>query len=109
MFIQGGATGTIKIPMAYVLQALQPYKLRYLPLPQIHDELDFVVHPDDVELFTIIVTDFMANATSLGAIPIQVEVEVGETWGETVPYRTITGSFQTEYGGVNEQLLATVD
>lgn len=105
--IQGSAQGIIKIPMGYLMQWLNDYypKLRWGPLPQIHDELNFEVHPDDVDMFVMIVGNLMVNATSLGEVPIKAEFEVGETWGDTHHHSTATGTFRTEFCDVNWRFL----
>lgn len=106
-YIQGTAQGTIKIPMGVTFSTLAQYpQLRWEPMPQIHDELAFYVHEDDWELFDIVMGNLMANSTSLGEeVPLVVDTEIGENWGDTEPVRTITGSYMTTYCDINKDLV----
>ncbi len=84
--IQGNATGHIKIPMAFLFNFLAKRGLEhgehYLAMPQVHDELNFSVHPSMIEYFDVLVCQLMTQATTLGTIPLVVESAWGENWSE---------------------------
>jgi len=58
------------------LQAAQP---RVRMIMQVHDELVFEVHKDDVEQVSQKIHELMENSTQLD-VPLLVEVGSGENW-----------------------------
>ena len=80
--IQGTAADIIK--MAMVKYDAQDFEDRYSAylLLQIHDELIFEVHRDDVEAFYQDVKQLMENAYPLD-VPLLVDGSYGESWYDT--------------------------
>lgn len=82
--IQGSAADLIKLAMIRVQHALLDSKIRANLLLQIHDELLFEVEQSEVESLAKLVVHEMTSAIDLD-VPIEVDVEVGDNWGQTVP------------------------
>lgn len=79
--IQAGAQGAIKMPMGYTLPAIEMFNLDVLPYNQIHDEVDLYVRKDQVRATAEVIGEIYACAVKLD-VPVKVEIEVGENWGE---------------------------
>lgn len=77
--IQGSAADLIKKAMLDIDAALATSPLRATMLLQIHDELVFECHPDDVDQFCDMVRDVMQNAMRLD-VPLEVDVTIGPNW-----------------------------
>lgn len=77
--IQGSAADIIKRAMVRVHQRLKQDDLRAVMLLQVHDELVFEVHKDDVEHVGKAVKEEMENVMKL-AVPLVVDVKVGPNW-----------------------------
>lgn len=70
--IQGSAADMIKVAMINIHDFLQKEKLRSRMILQVHDELVFDAHRDEVELLSQRVNELMINA-----IPLPVKMETG--------------------------------
>jgi DNA polymerase I len=70
--IQGSAADMIKIAMINIHDFLKKEKLRSRMILQVHDELVFDAHRDEVELLSQRVNELMINA-----IPLPVKMETG--------------------------------
>jgi DNA polymerase-1 len=82
--IQGGAADMIKIAMINIhAKMLLPENgvLKSRMILQVHDELLFDVHKEEVEALKKLVVTEMENAMQL-IVPIKAEVGVGENWLE---------------------------
>jgi len=80
--MQGTAADIIKRAMINVADwLLQPDAPRARIIMQVHDELVFEVHKDDVDAVSEKVRDLMESSMEL-AVPLQVEVGVGENWDQ---------------------------
>jgi len=79
--IQGTAADMIKVAMINIHEAMQKSQLKSKMILQVHDELVFDVHKDEVDVLKPIVTDKMVNALSF-KVPIEVEVGIGANWLE---------------------------
>jgi DNA polymerase-1 len=82
--IQGGAADMIKIAMIHIhAKMLLPSSgvLKSRMILQVHDELLFDVHKEEVEALKKLVVTEMENAMQL-IVPIKAEVGVGENWLE---------------------------
>ncbi|MFH1262629.1 MAG: DNA polymerase I [Pseudomonadota bacterium] len=79
--IQGSAADLIKVAMVRIHRSLKEKPLRARMLIQVHDELVFEVHPDDVSSLTALVRKEMENAIEL-IVPIVVDVGVGDNWAD---------------------------
>ena len=79
--MQGTAADIIKRAMIAVDSWLESEKPRVRMIMQVHDELVFEVHKDDVEAVSAKIHDLMENSTKLD-VPLLVEVGVGENWDQ---------------------------
>ena len=79
--IQGSAADIIKVAMVRIYDALKDSDLRAQMIMQVHDELVFDVHKDDVELLKPIVKECMEEAVEL-SVPLVVDMSSGAHWLE---------------------------
>ncbi|MBX2964806.1 MAG: DNA polymerase I [Cyclobacteriaceae bacterium] len=79
--IQGSAADIIKIAMVNIHRWMQKENLKSRMIMQVHDELVFDVHKDEVDLLKEHVTRLMKSAVHL-EVPMEIEVGVGENWLE---------------------------
>lgn len=79
--IQGSAADIIKIAMVNIHRWMKKEKLRSRMIMQVHDELVFDVHKDEVDEVKSNVVTLMKHAVCL-EVPMEVEVGVGENWLE---------------------------
>jgi len=79
--IQGSAADMIKMAMINIHHEFEKNKLRSRMLLQVHDELVFDTHRDEIENVKSIVADKMKHALPL-SVPIEVEMGTGENWLE---------------------------
>lgn len=77
--IQGSAADMIKVAMIHVHEWMKKEKLKSKMILQVHDELVFDAHKDEVELLTKEIPKLMANAVTI-AVPLVVEVGTGNDW-----------------------------
>ncbi len=79
--MQGTAADIIKRAMIAVDRWLETEKPRVRMIMQVHDELVFEVHKDDVEAVSKKIHELMENSTTLD-VPLLVEVGSGENWDQ---------------------------
>jgi DNA polymerase I len=79
--IQGSAADMIKVAMINIHNFLKTEKLRSRMILQVHDELVFEAHRDEVELLSRSVNELMCNAIPL-AVKMETGVGVGANWLE---------------------------
>lgn len=79
--IQGSAADMIKIAMINIHKELEKQKLQSKMLLQVHDELVFDVHKDEVDKVKAIVEEGMKNAIPM-KVPVDVEMDTGKNWLE---------------------------
>ncbi len=79
--IQGSAADMIKVAMINIHDFLKKENLRSKMILQVHDELIFDAHRDEVELLSHKVNELMVNAIPL---PVKMEtgIGVGQNWLE---------------------------
>ncbi len=77
--IQGSAADIIKVAMIRIYNRFQKEKLRSKMILQVHDELDFNVIPEELELVRKIVVEEMENACRL-SVPLKTDFGVGTNW-----------------------------
>ncbi|MEL7426388.1 MAG: DNA polymerase I [Bacteroidota bacterium] len=80
--IQGTAADMIKIAMLNVQKAIQEQGLQSKMILQVHDELVFDVHKDELERIKPIIEENMKNALPDLKVPIVVEMGTGQNWLE---------------------------
>jgi DNA polymerase-1 len=79
--IQGSAADIIKVAMVDIHGWLEKEKLKTRMIMQVHDELVFDVHKEEVDVVKENVKDLMTHAIEL-EVPMEVEIGVGENWLE---------------------------
>jgi DNA polymerase-1 len=77
--IQGSAADIIKIAMIRIQKKLEEGNYKSKMLLQVHDELVFDMHKDELETLQPIIKYEMENAFEL-SVPLDVEVGIGENW-----------------------------
>jgi DNA polymerase-1 len=79
--IQGTAADIIKVAMINIHADLKKMGTKSKMVLQVHDELVFDVHEDELVTLKPLIHDRMMNAVSL-TVPLEVEVGVGKNWLE---------------------------
>jgi len=79
--IQGSAADIIKLAMIAIQEKLTGEQWRSKMLLQVHDELVFDAHKEELDALKIMVKSEMENAFSL-AVPLVVDIGVGKNWLE---------------------------
>jgi len=79
--IQGSSADMIKIAMIGIHEELQRLKMQSKMILQVHDELVFDAHLDELDALKAIVQDKMVNALPL-SVPVVVEMNTGNNWLE---------------------------
>ncbi len=80
MPIQGTQADMIKMAMNQVRDRLEAEGLESRMLLQVHDELVFDVHPDEIDTLRTLVEHEMKEALPLDGVPILVDIDVGDNW-----------------------------
>jgi DNA polymerase I len=79
--IQGSAADIIKLAMIHIYNRLEKEQFKSKMLLQVHDELVFDVHKDELEIIKPIIKYEMENAFKM-AVPLDVEIGLGKNWLE---------------------------
>jgi DNA polymerase-1 len=79
--IQGSAADVIKIAMINIHKKLKEENWKSRMLLQVHDELVFDVHNDELEKIQPMIKHEMENAFKM-AVPLEVELGLGKDWLE---------------------------
>ena len=79
MPIQGTAADMIKIAMINIYKELKKGKYKTKMLLQVHDELVFDAHKDEIKEVTPMIKELMENALPL-KVPVHVDTGVGDNW-----------------------------
>lgn len=79
--LQGSAADIIKIAMINIFKRFEKENFKSKMLLQVHDELVFDVHKDELEIITPIIKNEMENAYKLD-VPLIVDLGIGQNWLE---------------------------
>ncbi|MDR6300141.1 DNA polymerase I [Mesonia maritima] len=79
--IQGSAADIIKVAMINIQKRLKSGNYKSKMLLQVHDELVFDIHKDELEELKPIIQSEMENAFKL-EVPLDVELGIGQNWLE---------------------------
>ncbi len=79
MPIQGTAADMIKLAMINIFNELNKRKTKTKMVLQVHDELLFDMHKDEVENLTPIIKKLMETALPL-KVPVVVDTGIGKNW-----------------------------
>ena len=77
--IQGSAADIIKLAMINIYNRFEKENFKSKMLLQVHDELVFDAHKDELEIIKPIIKQEMENAYKM-AVPLDVEIGIGENW-----------------------------
>ena len=80
--IQGSAADMIKIAMVNIHKAMQAQNLKSKMILQVHDELVFDAHKDELDIIKPLIEDKMKNAIPNLKVPILVGMGTGDNWLE---------------------------
>lgn len=81
MPVQGSAADLIKIAMINIHREMAKRKMKSRMILQVHDELVFEAHNDEIESLSALVKDLMENAVKF-SVPMEVEIGLGKNWLE---------------------------
>lgn len=79
--VQGSSADMIKIAMIKIYKEMKKLNLRSKMILQVHDELVFDTHKDELEDLKLIVEENMKNAIPL-KVPVVVDMNTGNNWLE---------------------------
>lgn len=79
--IQGSAADLIKLAMIKLQAEMKKQKMQSRMTLQVHDELVFDAHKDEVDELKALAIECMQSAYDLG-VPLEVEAGVGDNWLE---------------------------
>ena len=79
--IQGSAADIIKLAMIQIHKRFKEENFKSKMLLQVHDELVFDAHKDELEVIQPIIKYEMENAFALN-VPLEVEMGIGQNWLE---------------------------
>jgi len=79
--IQGSAADIIKLAMININKRFKQEQFKSKMLLQVHDELVFDAHNDELDIITLIIKQEMENAFQL-SVPLDVEIGLGQNWLE---------------------------
>ncbi|MEL4307260.1 DNA polymerase I [Joostella sp. CR20] len=79
--IQGSAADIIKIAMINIQQKLKEGNFKTKMLLQVHDELVFDAHKEELDIIKNLIKTEMENAHTL-SVPLDVEIGTGNNWLE---------------------------
>jgi DNA polymerase-1 len=79
--IQGSAADIIKLAMINIYNRFEKEKFKSKMLLQVHDELVFDAHKDELEIIQPIIKQEMENAFKM-IVPLDVEIGIGQNWLE---------------------------
>ncbi|MGJ8660821.1 MAG: DNA polymerase I [Bacteroidota bacterium] len=77
--IQGSAADIIKLAMVAVFEAMKTKDFKSKMILQVHDELVFDVHKDEIDELKVLVKTAMEGAIKM-VVPMEVEMEIGDNW-----------------------------
>ena len=80
--IQGTAADLIKIAMINIHQEFKKQNFKSKMILQVHDELVFDAHKDELDTIRPIIEDKMKNAIPNLKVPILVGMDIGQNWLE---------------------------
>ncbi|WKD85726.1 DNA polymerase I [Polaribacter huanghezhanensis] len=79
--IQGSAADIIKLAMINIYRRFEKENFKSKMLLQVHDELVFDAHKDELKIIKPIIKEEMENAFKM-AVPLDVEIGIGKNWLE---------------------------
>ena len=77
--IQGTAADIIKIAMVRIFDRFEKNGLKARMILQVHDELNFSVPENEIEIVEHIVKEEMENVLKM-SVTLEVDTNIGNTW-----------------------------
>lgn len=77
--LQGSATDLVKLAMIHIHEEFKRQNLKSKMTLQVHDELVFDAHKDEVDLIKPIIREKMIHAIKT-RVPLEVEIGIGTNW-----------------------------
>jgi DNA polymerase I len=77
--IQGSAADIIKVAMIRIQEDLRKMKLRSKMILQVHDELVFDVHKEELDIIQPIISERMTTAVKM-RVPLEIDMNHGDNW-----------------------------
>jgi DNA polymerase-1 len=77
--IQGSAADIIKVAMIRIQEDLRKLKLRSKMILQVHDELVFDVHKEELDIIQPIISERMTTAVKM-RVPLEIDMNHGDNW-----------------------------
>ncbi len=77
--IQGSSADMIKIAMIHIFEEFKTLNLKSKMILQVHDELVFDTHKDEIKIVQGVVKTKMKNAIKL-SVPVVVDMNTGNNW-----------------------------
>lgn len=77
--IQGSAADIIKLAMINIHKRFEQENFKSKMILQVHDELVFDAHKDELEIIKPIIKHEMENAFTM-SVPLDVEIGIGDNW-----------------------------
>ncbi len=77
--IQGSAADIIKVAMIRIQEDLRKMKLRSKMILQVHDELVFDVHKEELEIIKPVIAERMTTAVKM-RVPLEIDMNHGDNW-----------------------------
>ena len=77
--IQGSAADIIKVAMIRIQEDLRKIKLRSKMILQVHDELVFDVHKEELDIIQPIISERMTTAVKM-RVPLEIDMNHGDNW-----------------------------
>ncbi|MGI8610348.1 MAG: DNA polymerase I [Candidatus Dormibacteria bacterium] len=84
MPFQGSNADIMKVAMVAIRGRMREAGMRSQMILQVHDELVFDVHPDELDALAPVIKREMRDAFEL-RVPVGVDVKVGKNWDEMTP------------------------
>jgi DNA polymerase-1 len=79
MRVQGTAADMIKLAMINIYNELRKRKVKTKMVLQVHDELVFDAHKDEIDELRPLIKELMENALPLN-VPVVADTGVGDNW-----------------------------
>jgi DNA polymerase-1 len=79
--VQGSSADMIKIAMIRIFDAMKKQNLKSKMILQVHDELVFDAHKNELDTLKPLVEEGMKNAIKLN-VPVVVDMNTGNNWLE---------------------------
>lgn len=80
--LQGSAADIIKMAMVNIQRRLKKEGLKTKMILQVHDELNFSVPTEELEIVKVLVRDEMENVCPDLLVPLTVDIGIGDNWLE---------------------------